>query len=290
MEVLPKEKGLQNLPHTVTEVALPIALVLPAPMPQTPTMVGISSTHNNYRRSVFLAGSSRAPIFSLRDEARNTERHHSFWSSDLKLRHKQINFISAGTLHGDDTKPVGNDLKGSEDKNASYNLDAMALMSIQSDGENSSSSSSASTPNSENDTRIPLGNGFVEHNPQAIVTPAPIFVDITGTETIQTGLPPPTVRSASPTPSDSSEEVVLFRGRKGPQSRWDSPSVSKQQKSSRRLTKNSSRTENYETVRSNEDAMEKPFSWVPPSQRDINLVIQSESATTTPTKDRKSVV
>ena len=284
MEVLPKEKGLQNLPHTVTEVALPTTLVLPAPMPQTPTMVGISSTHNNYRRSVFLAGSSRAPIFSLRDEARNTERHHSFWSSDLKLRHRQISFISAGTLHGDDPEPTGNDLKGSEDKNASYNLDAMALMSIQSDGENSSSSSSASTPNSENDARIPLGNELVEHNLQAIVTPAPIFyVDTTGTETIQTGLPPPTVRSASPTPSDSSEEVILFRGRKGPQSRCDSPSVSKQRKSSRRLTKNSSRTENYETVRSGEDAMEKPFSWVPPSQRDINLAIQSESATTTPT-------
>ena len=283
MEVLPKEKGLQILPHTVTEVAQPIALVLPALMPQTPMMVGISSTHNNYRCSVFLAGSSRAPTFSLRDEARNTERHHSFWSSDLKLRHKQINFISAGTLHGDDTKPVGNDLKGSEDKNASYNLDAMALMSIQSDGENSSSSSSASTPNSENDAIIPLGNKFVKHDPQAAVT-VPIFlVDTTGTQTIQTGLPPPKVRSASSTSSDSSEEIILFKGRKGPQSRCDSPSVSKQQKSSRRLTKNSSRTENYETVRSNEDAMEKPFSWVPPSQRDINLAIQSESAITTTT-------
>lgn len=229
-------------------------------------------------------GSGRAPTFSLRDEARNTERHHSFWSSDLKLRHKQINFISAGTLHGDDPKPTGNDLNGSEDKNASDNLSAMALMSIQSDGENSSSSSSASTPNSENDAIIPLGNKFVEHDPQAVVTPAPIFlVDTTGTQTIQTGLPPPKVRSASSTSSDSSEEVILFKGRKGPQSRCDSPSVSKQQKSSRRLTKNSGRAENYETIKSDEDSMEKPFSSVPPSQRDINLAVPSVSATTTPT-------
>jgi hypothetical protein len=39
------------------------------------------------------------------------------------------------------------------------------------------------------------------------------FVDTRGTATVRTGLPAPQLRSLSPTPSNSSEEVILFGGR-----------------------------------------------------------------------------
>lgn len=39
------------------------------------------------------------------------------------------------------------------------------------------------------------------------------IVDTQGSGPVRTGMAPPTVRPASPTPSDSSEEVILFRGR-----------------------------------------------------------------------------
>lgn len=39
------------------------------------------------------------------------------------------------------------------------------------------------------------------------------IIDVEGNHSIETNLPPPQVRSSSPTPSNSSEEVILFRGR-----------------------------------------------------------------------------
>lgn len=39
------------------------------------------------------------------------------------------------------------------------------------------------------------------------------IIDIEGNQSIETNLPPPRIRSSSPTPSNSSEEVILFRGR-----------------------------------------------------------------------------
>ncbi|OAF57386.2 hypothetical protein VC83_04631 [Pseudogymnoascus destructans] len=39
------------------------------------------------------------------------------------------------------------------------------------------------------------------------------IIDTEGNQSIETNLPPPQIRSSSPTPSNSSEEVILFRGR-----------------------------------------------------------------------------
>lgn len=39
------------------------------------------------------------------------------------------------------------------------------------------------------------------------------IIDMEGSHSIETNLPPPQIRSSSPTPSNSSEEVILFRGR-----------------------------------------------------------------------------
>jgi len=43
--------------------------------------------------------------------------------------------------------------------------------------------------------------------------PPPFIVDTKGGQPIHTGLPPPQARSLSPTPSDSSEEIIVFNGR-----------------------------------------------------------------------------
>lgn len=51
-----------------------------------------------------------------------------------------------------------------------------------------------------------------DHSELSTTAPADFIVDTHG-EAIDTGLPPPRVRSTSPTPSNSSEEVILFAGR-----------------------------------------------------------------------------
>ena len=51
-----------------------------------------------------LQGSTKSHL-SLSEEARNTERHHS-WDSRSNLRHSRIAFISAGTSNADDLNPV----------------------------------------------------------------------------------------------------------------------------------------------------------------------------------------
>ena len=58
----------------------------------------------------------------MSEEARNTERHHS-WNSDLKLRHSSIAFISAGTSTAEDLNPgiqktetIGEATNGSSEK------------------------------------------------------------------------------------------------------------------------------------------------------------------------------
>lgn len=43
--------------------------------------------------------------FTLQDEAFNTERHHSFWSNDQRLRHSKISFVSAGPSRPTEESP-----------------------------------------------------------------------------------------------------------------------------------------------------------------------------------------
>jgi hypothetical protein len=127
----------------------------------------------------------------LQEEARNTERHQSFWNTDQRLRHNKVKFVSAGTL----------DPRELESKDAK---DALAEMTLDSAPED------AGEATSEEPIRDPTP-----------VVPSPIveeqlsayFVVDTLGKPVNTGLPSPQVRSTSPTPSNSSEEVILFGGR-----------------------------------------------------------------------------
>lgn len=117
----------------------------------------------------------------MQKEALSTQRLHQ-WSSDQKLRNSKVNFISAGT-----SQPP----KLLVEEKDGDNTDALADLTL--DGQPSSS---------PQDTPVETEDEVTEH----------FVVDAIAT-TVNTGLPPPEFRSSSPTPSDSSEEVILFRGR-----------------------------------------------------------------------------
>ncbi|EON65151.1 hypothetical protein W97_04388 [Coniosporium apollinis CBS 100218] len=194
-------------------------------LPATPTRSG----HNNVRSSGSFVpqssssftdnhSASKPAHFSLSDEARNTARHHSFWSTDQKLRHNVINFVSAGDLKGTREDEVAGEESGAEGNSlergdVACSEHALARMQIQSEEE---ATSSASASSSDVDIKI-------ESSPHGVTggsSGAPavgFFVDTTGSGfAAPPKLPPPAFRSASPTPSTSSEEVVVFRGRNAP--------------------------------------------------------------------------
>jgi hypothetical protein len=139
----------------------------------------------------------------LQDEARNTEQHHSFWDTDQRLRDSKVNFISAGTLESTEPK----------DTEA-----ALAKMTLHSDTEEAqpgihfSESSTADQIFVDDDNkRKDIKHGIPSSADKW--TFSDFVVDTQGGEPVHTGISPPRLRSVSPTPSDSSEEVILFRGR-----------------------------------------------------------------------------
>lgn len=135
----------------------------------------------------------------MQEEARNTERHHSFWDTDQRLRDTKVNFISAGTL------------ESTEPKDTEASLAKMTL-----DSDDAEAQADIHFSESSNADQILMGPESRKSGAQS-TTKKHIFsdfvVDTTGGEAVRTGIPPPRIQSISPTPSDSSEEVILFRGR-----------------------------------------------------------------------------
>ena len=162
--------------------------------------------------------------FSLSEEARNTERHHS-WNSDLKLRHSRIAFVSAGTSKAEDLTQV---LQEKPSENSDYlqeanNKDVTKQSDL--DAEVPISNMTLNEADKEdfriNNSRPTVGVGSVEkgegddddggeRGKQEV-----FFADVRGSDHPEsTGLTPPKVRrSPSPAFSTSSEEVILFTGR-----------------------------------------------------------------------------
>lgn len=169
----------------------------------------------------------------MSEEARNTERHHS-WNSDLKLRHSRVAFISAGTSTAEDLNPV---IQQSE------NSGEIIESSFQ---EKSRASAKASENQSTINAMAPDGqmSEMTLNDLQSVPTPQAkrkegldstsrrssverglkhteakdevFFTDLKGAdEPMHTGFASPiTRRSLSPTGSDSSGEVVIFAGRR----------------------------------------------------------------------------
>ncbi|TGO51324.1 hypothetical protein BCON_0163g00050 [Botryotinia convoluta] len=123
--------------------------------------------------------------FTLQEEARNTERHHSFWNSDQRLRDTKVSFVSAGEFNPPDL------IKDSEE--------ALAGMSLE----------SAELPAGSLIQDVKMANRETR-----VAAPSSSFmIDTDGGNRVETGLAPPRLRSISPARSDSSEEVILFHGR-----------------------------------------------------------------------------
>ncbi|TGO18745.1 hypothetical protein BTUL_0008g01300 [Botrytis tulipae] len=123
--------------------------------------------------------------FTLQEEARNTERHHSFWNSDQRLRDTKVSFVSAGEFNPPDL------IKDSEE--------ALAGMSLES-AELPAGSLTQDVKIAKRETRV-------------AATSSSFMIDTDGGNPVETGLAPPRLRSISPARSDSSEEVILFHGR-----------------------------------------------------------------------------
>lgn len=166
--------------------------------------------------------------YSMRFEALNTQMHESHWTSGQKLRHNRVTFVSAG---------------GVEESATKANEEAMADMSLEEEiliREEAAVSSGANEdihapePSEDDyedqaDEESPaelLGDVIVqsifselekdETMESEVVEEAAMetfIIDTTGAQPFTTGLPPPRVRSPSPAPSNSSEEVILFGGR-----------------------------------------------------------------------------
>jgi hypothetical protein len=192
----------------------------------------------NNTDNIFTAG------FTLQEEARNTERHHSFWDTDQRLRHTKVNFVSAGSLEPTIPKDTESamaemtlDSPQTNEENAELDVEDDEetkthtwTPQLQSESSKQAWAFSDSFPNAQADlvlqgepskasnqdravsTRPQLLSPLVESSTQD-ATHTEFFVDTHGTTPVNTGLSPPRLRSTSPTPSNSSEEVILFGGR-----------------------------------------------------------------------------
>ena len=151
------------------------------------------------------SASETTSTFSLRDAAFYTERKYPISQSSTQLRYKTINFVSAGSeaplsrVEEDDKHTPTTSLQTEAQDEGQFQdvpSEEFASMSLH-PGAKGTDDATAQVGNAED------------------LTPQPLFVeDKVGTaEKPFTGLPDPELRSSSPVSSDSSEEVIVFRGR-----------------------------------------------------------------------------
>ncbi|CZS95048.1 uncharacterized protein RAG0_04853 [Rhynchosporium agropyri] len=147
----------------------------------------------------------KAHGFTLQDEARNTDRGSAFW--DKRLRDSKVSFVSAGKI-----VPTEPDETETETALAEMTLECpkTSVKETMADEEREQEEQSSAAEWHEA-THEESASSFVKTSIHEGTFD--FIVDTQGSGPVQTGLPPPTVYPASPTPSNSSEEVILFRGR-----------------------------------------------------------------------------
>ncbi|MCJ1378009.1 hypothetical protein MMC17_001105 [Xylographa soralifera] len=169
--------------------------------------------------------STASPHLSLLDEARNTERKH-FWNADLKLRHTQVNFISAGTSgnvteqeeNGVKPGPGAPCIKDKTNKNANY-LDpeqSMADMSLDPRIQATTPLVPAIVPHllEESPSGLENSDGTRAEDRSQMQNCDLFFIDTNGyDQAAETRLPLPSVRRSNSSSSGSGDEIILFRGR-----------------------------------------------------------------------------
>ncbi|KAK2024782.1 G-patch domain-containing protein [Colletotrichum zoysiae] len=180
--------------------------------------------------------------FTLQDEARSTAHRSSPWTSDSRLRHRPVTFVNIGAseplkqleviLQQEEHASQHEETQGST---TTREVDVYDALSDQPD-EPASTSKEAhipdETPTKSTDdlagssdqvkpidaiveiAKKEVNVGVKPQLQQEMSTAPPFFLDITGDKNLLKNVPVQHVdRSPSPVPSDSSEEVILFRGR-----------------------------------------------------------------------------
>ena len=180
-------------------------------------------------------GASQAH-FSLSEEARYTERHH-LWNSDLKLRHSHVAFVSAGTSSAEELTKApqksalngGVQAKDKETARATENQPNAPNVTLEVPMAKVSLTDAPFAKASESGTSGSFEGGFPptsgqsqlgKGEPNAELSNHVFFTDLKGAgQYTHIGLPPP-IKSRSPSPaaSDSSDEIILFVGRKSSRS------------------------------------------------------------------------
>jgi len=198
--------------------------------------------------------------YSLQSEALHTQLHQSSWdSSDQRLRHTKVMFVSA------------RDSEKSEVTEPEAELAHMTLNETSKDLQGDEDGTKLELP-LDHDTSIPVQDEKLSE----IVDDAssPFIIDTQGGDPITAGLPLPQIRSISPTPSSSSDEVIVFAGRD-----TAGRGLSKLPKSSNkntdpcdsriRMTDNKIH-ENQKLLVMNSQLAEKPSSIQPPTISDLS--------------------
>ncbi|KAM7183414.1 hypothetical protein V8F20_012629 [Naviculisporaceae sp. PSN 640] len=183
------------------------------------------------------SSSSFTQGFSMRDEARNTASHHFSWGQDARLRQKPVAFISAGF-----TEPL-KDIKSMDDPGVRVGEEPVDEQDVESgtailgksvlDVHKFDAVLSETPPGVDNepealtkkskmraddepaidfDTEQPASG-----NDRASPPRLAFFFDLEGDRSLRPAGPKVVVpvRASSPARSDSSEEIILFKGRSG---------------------------------------------------------------------------
>ncbi|KAK3384735.1 hypothetical protein B0H63DRAFT_471410 [Podospora didyma] len=172
--------------------------------------------------------------FSMRDEARNTISHPHAWSSEAPLRRKPVAFVSAGFVEPLKDVTVSKSLDGPKADHPQGTVPESPRKNQERDGgilevttdrevslRLSSSTGAATSGDVEMSTHAALGeedlaSGIVSITSPAKSPPPLFFFDLSGDKSKHNdGIFPPEIpiRQPSPVGSDSSEEIILFRGR-----------------------------------------------------------------------------
>ncbi|KAK1517233.1 G-patch domain-containing protein [Colletotrichum paranaense] len=200
----------------------------------------------------FVPAISPAAGFTLQDEARSTAHRSSPWSSDSKLRHRPVAFINTGAA--EPLKQLESILQIDEGNSTSRPQAEIEGQTIT-DGQ-----AAADTPSHESQPAVSLVEAHVHEampvdiaaemtdvsldprevekamsgaeditGAEAPITPLPFFFDVVGeTQRLDAFVDQTPTRSPSPTSSNSSEDVILFRGRnKVPRDKQSSKSKAK---------------------------------------------------------------
>lgn len=166
----------------------------------------------------------------MRDEARNTASHQSNWGQDARLRQKPVAFVSAGFIEplkdpmpadeSDPMTPEGRAGEGNTNPAESSLGQTSQILSTQSIGHvEVNNEHGKSTPVLEITAEKASIDESIDANSSSsnmlLQNPAVFFFDLKGDESLRQDFLPVNIptRASSPTRSDSSEEVILFKGR-----------------------------------------------------------------------------